>query len=184
MAQREAARALEIDPYETRVHWALAMLHGAQRRVPEAISEMHQVLALDSNFADAHALLGMYLALSGKPEDALKSIRTAMRLNPHHGFIYDWVLANVYFVQQRNDEAAAMLTAVLKRNPAFLQARLLLCAIYGLNRRLGDADWEAAEIETADPAFSIAGEARRIRFERPSDRDRYITGLRKAGLPE
>ncbi len=184
MAQRQAARALEIDPYDTRVHWALAMLRGAQRRVPEAISEMHQVLALDANFADAYALLGLYLALSGKPDEALKSIRTAMRLNPHHGFIYDWVLANVYFVQQHNDEAAALLAGVLKRNPAFLQARLLLCAIYGLAGRPGDAEWEVAEIETADPGFSIAGEARRIRFERPSDRGRYITGLRKAGLPD
>ena len=184
MAEREATRALQIDPYETRVHWALAMLRGAQRRVPEAISEMHQVLALDANFADAHALLGMYLALLGRPEEALKSIRTAMRLNPHHGFIYDWVLANVYFVQRHDDEAAALLAGIVKRNPAFLQARLLLCAIYGLGQRPGDAEWEVAEIETANPAFSITAEAKRIRFERPADRDRYITGLRKAGLPE
>ena len=183
MAELHAAKALQTDPYDTRVHWALAMLRGAQRRVPESIAEMRQVLALDANFADAHALLGMFLALSGKADEALKEIRTGMRLNPHHGFIYDWVLANIYFVLQRNDEAITRLDKVLQRNPAFLQARVLLCAIYGLTGRTSDAEWQVAEIETADPHFSIAEEARRIRFERPADRDRYIAGLEKSGLP-
>ncbi len=184
MAELHAAKALQIDPYETRVHWALAMLRAAQRRVPDAIDQARQVIRLDANFADAHALLGLFLAFSGTPDEALREIRTAMRLNPHHGFVYDWVLANIYFVLQRNDEAAAMLARVLEVNPAFLQARLLLGAVDGLMGRTSDAEWQVAEIETADPHFSIAEEARRIRFQRPADRDRYIAGLGKAGLPK
>lgn len=184
LAELHAAQALEIDPYETQVHWALAMLRAAQRRVPDAIAEARQVITLDSNFADAHALLGLFLAFSGKPDKALQEIQTAMRLNPQHGFVYDWVLANIYFVLQRDDEATAMLDKVLARNPAFLQARLLLGAIDSLTGRSSDADWQVAEILTANPDFSVTEEAKHIRFQRPQDRDRYIDGLRKSGLPQ
>jgi adenylate cyclase len=107
-----------------------------------------------------------------------------MRLSPRHGFAYVWVLSNVYFVMGRYDDAIVTLKEVVQRNPASSPGRLLLIAIYGLLDRIDDAQWEVDEILAEHPDFSIAEEKKRSRFQKPEDLERYIRGLRKAGLPE
>ncbi len=46
------------------------------------------------------------------------------------------------------------------------------------------AEWEAQEILGLEPGFSLSRERRRVIFQKGDDMDRYIAGLRKAGLPE
>jgi hypothetical protein len=85
---------------------------------------------------------------------------------------------------ERYDEAIATLDDVLERNPSYTFARLLRIAIHGLLDRADEAQWDIEEVLTARPDFSIAELAKLIQYQRPEDRKRYVTGLRKAGLPE
>ncbi len=44
--------------------------------------------------------------------------------------------------------------------------------------------WEAAEIVTLDPEFTLAAERGRSQYKNQEDLDFYLEGLRKAGVPE
>jgi len=50
--------------------------------------------------------------------------------------------------------------------------------------RIEDAKWEAEEVLTLLPDFTVSAERERAPYKRQVDLDRYIEGLRKAGLPE
>ncbi|MEE8293634.1 MAG: tetratricopeptide repeat protein [Kiloniellales bacterium] len=184
MALRHARAALALDPSDPQVHFALGMIHSAQRQMQEAIEDTRRAVALDPNYADGYAAMGSYLASAGEPEAGLEAIRKAMRLSPRHGFMYLWVLSKVYFVMGRYDESIVALDDALERNPAYVSARLLRIAIHGLLDRADEAQWDIEEVLTARPNFSITEEEKLINYQRSEDGERYVTGLRKAGLPE
>jgi len=176
--------ALRLSPETPEIHFARAIIYGAQRRIDDGIEELRLAVALDPNYADGHTTLGLFLAYAGRPDEGIKSIRLAMRLSPHHGYIYPFHLATAYFVMKRYDEVVPILQNVLERNNNFQQGRLLLISTLGLLGRNEDADWEVEEILAALPNFSISEELKRVRFVRARDRARYGEGLLKAGLPE
>jgi adenylate cyclase len=184
MALRHARAALALDSSDPLVHFVFSMIHNSQGRLQEAVEDTRRAVALDPNYADGYAAMGSILAFAGEPERALEAIRKAMRLSPRHGFMYPWILSRVYFVMGRYDEAIVAVDEVLKRNPSYSRARLLRIAINGLLGRIDETEWDVDEVLTARPDFSLTEERQLINFQRPEDRDRYVTGLRKAGLPE
>ncbi len=50
--------------------------------------------------------------------------------------------------------------------------------------RTDDAEWEAEEILSRQPYFTLADILRRTPDKNSSDLERWIAGLRRAGLPE
>jgi adenylate cyclase len=183
-ATKHANAALALDPTIPQIYFARSVVYTAARRMEEGIAEMRKAVSLDSNYADGYAAMGHYLCYLGKASEGLQAIQKAVHLNPRHGFIYNWLQGNCRFVLGEEEAAIVLLRNVLDRNPVHAGARHLLTAIYGQLDRLDEAEWEAAELLAANPGFSIAKEAERARYQRVEDRNRYINGLRKAGLPE
>ncbi|MCE8538166.1 tetratricopeptide repeat protein [Ruegeria pomeroyi] len=184
LAINYARKALALNSTSPQVYLTLAQVYGSQRNIDAGIEELRRAIALDPNFADSYVLLGMFLSYSGKPEEGINAIQKAMELSPQHGYIYPYGLAIAYFVKEEYDRAIPILEEVLARNNNFQQGRLLYISILGLENRIDDAEWEAEEVLSALPEFSIAEEERRVRFVRSEDRARYVEGLRNAGLPE
>ena len=81
-------------------------------------------------------------------------------------------------------KAIAEFERVLESNPHFSLGRLMLAAAYGQAGRIDDAEWEAAEVLSLLPDFSIETVRHTMPYKNPMDMERYIDGLRKAGLPE
>lgn len=77
-----------------------------------------------------------------------------------------------------------MFLDVIERNAHFPGAHLTLAALYGNQGRIEDAEWEAAELLSLRPDFSLHKEAESIPYKKRENLDFYINGLRKAGLPE
>jgi adenylate cyclase len=183
-ATKHASAALALDPTIPQIHFASATIHSANRRMGEGVTEMRKAVSLDPNYADGYAAMGHYLCYLGRASEGLQAIQKAVSLNPRHGIIYTWVQGNCRFVLGEDAAAIALLENVLEQNPAHVGARLLLIAIYGQLGRYDDAEWEVAEMLAANPDFSLAAEAKRSRYQRTEDLNRYVEGLRKAGLPE
>lgn len=57
-------------------------------------------------------------------------------------------------------------------------------AIYGEVRQTEEAEWVVAEILTMSPEISATREGDFAPYRRESDREHYIEGLLRAGLPE
>jgi len=184
LAKKHAKIALELDPGMREVYFSMGSVYLRERRFDEAIESALRAIKIDPNYADAYGQIAWVLMYAGRAGEGLELIEQAMRLNPHYPFFYSTVLGQIYFHLQRFPEAAEAFEAVVNRNPEFSNGRQLLAATYGHLGRIEDAEWEAGELLTLLPNFTISAERARAPYKRAEDLELYIEGLRKAGLPE
>ena len=98
--------------------------------------------------------------------------------------LYTWILGHAHFLMEQYEEAIPLFEKVIESNPQYQDGHLALAATYGLLGRIDDAEWEAEELLTLQPGFTLADNLRRTPYKNPADLERWIEGLRKAGLPE
>jgi adenylate cyclase len=70
------------------------------------------------------------LRFAGRPEDALRILEQAMRLNPRYPPLYLFFLGTAYNATGRHTEAIATLKEYISRSPNHLPAHLLLARSY------------------------------------------------------
>ena len=63
-----------------------------QQQYDQAIAEGERAIALDPNNADSYAVQADALNFAGRPEEALRAVEQAMRLNPHYPpwYLFAW----------------------------------------------------------------------------------------------
>jgi hypothetical protein len=108
-------------------------------------------------------------------------MQEAMRLNPYYPEWYLTSLADGYFVAARYEEMIATLEKVSQ--PWSASHRRLMVGYAHLGR-LEDARAVLAKYRALEPQASIELLAKTLPFKRKDDLDRFLDGLRKAGLPE
>jgi len=183
----EAARqAVTLDDRDANAHRALGMAYLLLRRFEDAISSLETAIDLDPNNAAAHGSLAGVLALAGRRDEAVERIATTMRLSPRDPFKHLWLLwrATAEFVEERYDEAAECVRKSLRINPDFPSGLRLLASIYGRVGRTEEARAALDQVLHLVPGQTIETVRSRLPFKRPEDMERYLDGLRKAGLPE
>jgi len=179
-----ADQAFALDAAVRQVPFARSTVFMRQGRLEEALVEINKAINLDPNYADAYARMGEALVFSGRADEGKHAIEKAMRLNPHHSFMYKWFLGKALFTLEQYEEAAENLEYATERNPEFPGAHLVLAATYGQLGKIREAEWEAGEALTLLPSLTLAGERTRATYQNAADLERYIDGLRKAGLSE
>lgn len=177
-------KALKLDDSIPQVHFARSVVDRLRGRYDEAIAAAQRAIALDPNYADGYAVLAIALNYGSRPDEGLRAIDTAMRLNPRHPFFYVWIKGQAHFLNRDYAGAIAEFERVIESNPHFSLGHLMLAAAYGHVGRIEDAEWEAAEVHSLVPDFSIELARHTMPYKNPKDMERYIDGLRKAGLPE
>lgn len=183
-ALRYGRKALALDPDVPQVHFSLGLVYWQLGEISEALSSIDTALKFDPNYADAYANLAAVKIYVGDYEEGLQAIQTAMRLNPRHPFFYIEIKGRAHFAQGDYAQAAAEFESALQRNPEFTVARRELAATYAHLGRIEDAEWEIEEVLANQPQLKLSDERSRTIFQAGADLDRYIEGLRKAGLPE
>ncbi len=183
-AERFSEAALRIDPDVPQVHFGRSFVFERMKRYGESIAAARRAVELDPNYADGYAQLASALVQNGQPEEALAAVATAARLNPNNPFFYLDVTARAQFMLGRYAEAARTYAEVIKRNPEFVSGHRGLAASYAHLGQLDEAEWEANEVLALQPDFSLERMRQLSAFKRAEDLERYIDGLRKAGLPE
>ena len=105
-----------------------------------------------------------------------------MRLDPNNPGWLVFNLAHSYFLLRRYDEAVAALQDGVRRNPNFLPTRRVLAVVYAELGREKEARAEVAEILRISPDASLERWRERLPYKNQADLDRFIAGLRKAGM--
>jgi tetratricopeptide (TPR) repeat protein len=82
----------------------------------------------------------------------------------------------------RYEEAIAAHKKALQRAPDDILTHLALTTAYSWAGRLEEAHAQAAEVLRVNPKLSLEGQAKRLLSRTQEDRERYLEGLRKAGL--
>ncbi|MEE9250681.1 MAG: tetratricopeptide repeat protein, partial [Alphaproteobacteria bacterium] len=131
-----------------------------------------------------YARLGAILSYAGRPEEGIALVKKAMGLNPHFPFIYLFWLGEAYYFMGQYDEALAWLKRSVTRNPNHLATRQRLVPTYVALGRHEEARAEVAEILRINPRVSLQFLRQRWPYKDQAVMDRYLDGLRKAGLPE
>ena len=183
-ANEFAERAQALDDSLPQVYFALSAVALAENRIDTSIAPAQRAIELEPNYADSYAVLANQLNYGGQPKEAIEMIQTAMHLNPRYGFFYVWIKGHTHFMMQDYAAAIAEFEDVTERNPDFPRGRLYLAASYSLSGRIEEATWEAKEAIAILPDLTIGKERRTTPYKEAADMERYIEGLRKAGVPE
>jgi adenylate cyclase len=179
-----ADQAFALDETVRQVPFARSTVFMRQGRLDESLTEIRKAIKLDPNYADAYARMGEILVFLGKAEEGKLVIEKSMQLNPHHAFLYKWFLGKALFMLERFEKAAQIFEYVIEQNPEFPGGHLMLAATYGQLGRASDAEWEVSEVLTLLPNLTLANERKRTTYKNAADLERYISGLRKAGIDE
>ena len=83
------------------------------------MAEGEQAIALDPNDADGYARLSLVLLCMGQPEEAIRLIEKAMRLNPRYPAWYLLWLGHAYSSAGRLEDAITTQKRAVTVNPNF-----------------------------------------------------------------
>jgi TolB-like protein len=185
-AAEAARRAVIIDESNAWGHTALGFVELFSNRHDEAVRRLERAIELSPNDANAHGYLSMTLALAGDYDGAVAQVNEAMRLSPRDPFLAFWYnsASAAAFARERYEEAVDWSRKTAEENPRFPGAYRLLTSAYGQLGRLEEAKVAREKLLRLAPGMTVATTREQVPWKNPDDRDRYLEGLRKAGLPE
>jgi TolB-like protein/class 3 adenylate cyclase/Tfp pilus assembly protein PilF len=189
-AAKLTADAAAINPNHLDVLRAAAFLLRAQDRYAEAISAYRRILDDYPDRDQSYKQIGMLLTTTGRPEQAIPMLETAIRRNPRSADNPSRYLdLGFAFLMLEQDEQAVFWTQRAlaanpnKNSPFRIQAYIRLAASYARLRRLDEAHGALGEANRAWPYDTV-------RSHWPDDSsnqvavaqiERYQTALRLAG---
>jgi tetratricopeptide (TPR) repeat protein len=185
-AYEAAQKAVALDDRDATAHTALGMANWFLRRFEDAVSRLETAIDLDPNNAFAHGMLGGVLATAGRTNEAAERLDTAMRLSPRDLLKCFWLLWRGFaeFVEERHEEAAEWGRKALQINPDFPGGHRMLAASCGRAGRIDEARAALDQLSRLAPGQTVETIRTQLPIKRPEDLERYLDGLRKAGLPE
>ena len=167
------------DPYG---HAVLGWLYCFKKEFDKAIAEGERGVALNPSGSLARVYYGQSLIYAGRPEEAVPVLQKAVRLNPFGPDYLYLSYGSALRMTGRFEEAVSAYKKVLQRLPDNFFAHLGLAATYGMMGREQEARAEATEVLRLNAKFSVDSYAKRLTFKDQSVTDKFIDGLRKAGL--
>jgi len=182
----EAARkAVAADDGDAMAHTALAIFDLFSGRHGEARRRLHRALDLDPNSVFARGYLGVSYAFGGEPEIALPHLDEALRLSPRGPLLVIWHLCKGWaaLTAERYEEAVAFATQAGEANPEFPDIYAVLASANGQLGRAAAARAALDQLLRRMPGLTASDERLDRPFARAADRERFLEGLRKAGMP-
>jgi TolB-like protein/class 3 adenylate cyclase/Tfp pilus assembly protein PilF len=173
-----AQRSIELDPDDARGHAAFGYACLFKRQHDESLAAYQRATELNPNDADVLAETGACASSCGDPKRGLELLQRSMRLNPFYPDWYLWNLGEIHFDLGDYEESVRTLSKMHDKG----QAYRLLAASHALLGDIAEAKHYGQQVLIAQPGFSLE-HWRNIPPDRdPGPRERYLEGLRKAGL--
>jgi adenylate cyclase len=178
-----ARKAIAMDDTYPNIHRLWGYIYLMKRQYDEAIAAYEKTVALSPNWAGAYAHLGMGLVYACRPEEGIRTLQKAIRLNPIRPPTYVYFkLGRGYRMTGQYAEAISEFKKVLHRSPNSLGAWIGLASTYSLLGQEEEAREAAAEVLRINPNFSSEGFIMALPFKNQSENERIINALRMAGL--
>ena len=191
LVSAEAAlnKALSLDPESAIPHLLLGVVQMHTNRASQGVRSCERALELDRNLAGAHAQIGNGKLHLGQAQDTEAHVQEALRLSPRDMHVYLWCLfaGLAKFHLGNEEEAVAWLRRSIETNRSFPSSYFVLAAALARLGRLSEARSEAQAGLAINPTFTISRFRSGVSIDDPTaiaEQERYIDGLRKAGVPE
>ncbi len=145
-ARAAAEKALAIDPELAEAYVSLAMVENLfQYDWKKAEEHFRRAIELRPNYSTGHHWFGLFLAMHGRTDEALRHISHAKELDPLSASV-NTDLAFAYYLSGDTDRSIDQLNRTLKMEPEFANAHNLLGMSYVGQKRF---DAAFAEFEQA-----------------------------------
>jgi TolB-like protein len=184
--RRHAARAIELDDCDSWGQIALGYLGLMERRTEESIAAFRRAVELNPNSANAHGDLGRGLAFAGHDREAIAQAEDAIRLSPldPEMALFLGAIAVAHYGAGRYADAVRHSEELLRLRPGFQGAQRLRCASLAQTGRVDEARSFLAMIRREQPQLSIDWIRASVPYQTPELMERFLEGMRKAGLEE
>ena len=182
IGEQLSTKALALEKNIPVAYFVRGLIHREKGEYTKALADAEKAVHLDPSYANGHVLQATLLYYAGRPQEGLEKIKFAIRLNPHHPFNYPFHLGQAYFVLGRYAEAITAFQDGLKSNPSSERLQIWLAATYAPTGQLEDAKWQIEQVKLVNPDLSLERQKQAFPFTDPADLDRFLNGLRAAGL--
>jgi len=157
-----------------------------ERRTAESIAAFRRALSLNPNSATAHGHLSHIFAFAGQDREAIAHGEDAIRLSPVDPemafFLGGFAIA--HYAAGRYAESAQCAEEALRLRPGFQGAQRMRCASLAQAGRIDEARLFLETVRREQPAISIEWIRASVPYQTPELLERYLDGMRKAGLNE
>jgi adenylate cyclase len=177
-----AQRSLGIEPGVSDAADAIASVYLFRRRHQEATDLLRKAIAATADDADLRERLGDVLIFAGDPSEGIAALEHVMRLNPYYRQGIFAALARGYLLLGRRDEAIVQAETCMARAPDYRPCFEIAAIAYAEKGAAEKAAAATAQIRRLDPSFTLATAPAVLPFKKWSELDRFVDGLRKAGL--
>jgi adenylate cyclase len=174
-----ALKAVALDGQLALSHAAACWAYLWNGEHDKAIAEGRLAIELDPDDVVALERLALCMTFGGEGELSLPLLDKARRLDPNH--TYDFPRGLAMFIMSKYSDAIEPLRRSFEANPTFIPSGLYLAASHALAGSQAEAEATVADIKRASPDYRVST-ATRTQFKRAADRERFIGGLRQAGL--
>ncbi len=182
-----AQRAVAADENDAWAHAVLGMLNAMIGKYGAALDPCQRALELNPNLAFAEAALSLTYALAGDEEEATRHAEKAARLSPRDpatGMIWRLARAAAAFLAGHYEIQAKWARSMTELFPEFPGAWRHLAVGTAHLGHLDAARSAIDELLRLVPHESIGRVRTTVPLSRAEDLERFLDGLRKAGLPE
>lgn len=181
---RHARRAIALDDCDPWGHVALGYWAMMERRTEESIASFRRAVELNPNSAAAHSHLSRGYAFAGRDREAVEHGELAIRLSPldPEMALFLGAIAVAHYGAKRYAESVRYTTQALRLRPGFQGAQRLRCAGLAQSNMVREARSFLARIRCEQPQLSIDWVRANVPYQTPELMERFLRGLRKAGL--
>ena len=180
-----AESAAIANPHSAYAHSILGFITLWHKDFDAAVNNMRRALEIEPNSAVANSYMAAILYFTGgDSNEAIAYARRAMRLDPRYPGDYPMVLGHLYYAARRYDDAIQYYGEAIRLNPNLQPAHRWLAAVYGEMGDKENAGKAIAEVLRISPKANIQAYRERLPFKSQEDLERFLDGLRVAGLPD
>jgi TolB-like protein len=180
LALAAAERAVTLDAENADAHALLGYVLLFDGKMDEGAAEFATALRINPNHTYALLFQGEMYAHQGMADRGVETILKAFRLNPYPPAQYYWILGYVQYAAGRYNDAVQTLQHDETRLMG--SSRILAASLAQLGR-LEEAREVARRFLAANPHFSVRHWAKTQPFRHDSDRQHFVEGYIKSGLP-
>jgi adenylate cyclase len=177
-----AQRSLSLNTSVSDALYVVAGVYLFRRQYDEAFALLNRAIARTADDTDLIERLGEAYIFSGAAQKGINALLRMMSLNPFHGPAVFAHLARGYLLLDRIDDAVSQAEICASRAPEYRPCYEVEAVAYTEKGLLGRARDAVARIQKLDPGYTLQTAPRMMPFRNSPDLERFLDGLRKAGL--
>jgi tetratricopeptide (TPR) repeat protein len=183
--QQHALKAITLDPENAEALGIYA--HSCSRRAKDfdrALLFFDRALRLNPSLGFNWALSALTYCYIGEPDAALQRLHRYRELGAPDLYCFEHVYTIAYTFKGDYERAVLVGRRAVKANPNFVAGYKPLIASLGHLGRREEAQVYVRRLLSLQPDFTVEKFGQIYSIKKPSDRERYMVGLRLAGVPE